>query len=344
MALGGNKFLNALPYKSRKMHSLITKYFNKNITAEEKAELFSLMQTDKELHKEFVFMQNLCALSASLPVEDDEVKAVGKLIQFKEAHKREKKKFAGLIRHLVGYAAAICMAVISTWAIMNNRHDNAVEEQLAFEEFSTPPGQRAQVKLHDGTVVWLNARSRLRYPNRFSGTERKVELDGEAFFEVFRNEEVPFVVSTEKLDIKVLGTKFNVFAYKGNDEFITALIEGSVKLYQSDNEAVAMYMSPNDYAELKDGRLVKSKISSTDFLLWKEGIYAFDDIPFGEIIKKLELYYDITIEIRNKNLNNYKFSGKFRQRDGIESVLKTLQKIYYFSFVKDEELNKITIR
>lgn len=326
------------------MHILITKYFNKEITTGEKAELFSLMQTDKELHQEFVSMQNLSALSASLPAEDDEMKAVSKLLKFKQAHKNEKKKFVHLTRHLVGYAAAICLAVLSTWTIMNYQRENVIEEELAFEEFSTPPGQRAQVKLHDGTVVWLNARSRLRYPNRFSGTERKVELDGEAFFEVFRNEEAPFVVSTEKLDIKVLGTKFNVFAYKGKNEFTTALIEGSVKLYQSDNESVAMYMSPNDYAELKDGRLVKSKISSTDFLLWKEGIYAFDDIPFGEIIKKLELYYDITIEIRNKKLNNYKFSGKFRQRDGIESVLKTLQKIYNFSYVKDEELNTITIR
>lgn len=325
------------------MHILITKYFNKEITTGEKAELFSLMQTDKELHKEFVSMQNLSALSASLPAEDDEMKAVSKLLQFKQAHKNEKKKFVHLTRHLVGYAAAICLAVLSTWTIMNYQRENVIEEELAFEEFSTPPGQRAQVKLHDGTVVWLNARSRLRYPNRFSGAERKVELDGEAFFEVFRNEEAPFVVSTEKLDIKVLGTKFNVFAYKGKNEFTTALIEGSVKLYQSDNESVAMYMSPNDYAELKDGRLVKSKISSTDFLLWKEGIYAFDDIPFGEIIKKLELYYDITIEIRNKKLNNYKFSGKFRQRDGVESALRTMQKIYYFSYHKDEELNKITI-
>lgn len=325
------------------MHILITKYFNKEITTGEKAELFSLMQTDKELHQEFVSMQNLSALSASLPAEDDEMKAVSKLLKFKQAHKNEKKKFVHLTRHLVGYAAAICLAVLSTWTIMNYQRENVIEEELAFEEFSTPPGQRAQVKLHDGTVVWLNARSRLRYPNRFSGTERKVELDGEAFFEVFRNEEAPFVVSTEKLDIKVLGTKFNVFAYKGKNEFTTALIEGSVKLYQSDNESVAMYMSPNDYAELKDGRLVKSKISSTDFLLWKEGIYAFDDIPFGEIIKKLELYYDITIEIRNKKLNNYKFSGKFRQRDGVESALRTMQKIYYFSYHKDEELNKITI-
>lgn len=343
MLLGASATSNDLPYKEPKMYSLISKYFNKEITAAEKAELFSLMQVDKELHKEFVTMQNLYALSASLPSEDDEIKAVDKLLQFKRSHP-DKKKIASWVKHLVGYAAAVSVAVLLTWLAMDYHYDEAIDQQLAFEEFSTPAGQRARVKLHDGTIVWLNARSRLRYPNRFDDTERKVELDGEAFFEVSHNEEVPFVVSTEKLDIKVLGTKFNVFAYKGKNEFATALLEGAVKLYKPDNESVAMFMKPNDFAELKNGRLEKSRISNTDFLLWKEGIYAFDDLPFGEIARKLELYYDIRIEIKNGKLNNYKFSGKFRQRDGIENVLKTLQKIYYFSYNKDDELNKITIR
>lgn len=326
------------------MHSLISKYFNKEITATEKAELFSLMQTDEELHKEFVSMQNLCALTASLPAGDDEEKAVSKLLQFKQAYKEDKTHTKGFLKHMVGYAAAVCIAVLSTWAVMSYLQNGEKMDTLAFEEFSTPAGQRACVKLHDGTVVWLNARTRLRYPNRFVGSERKVELDGEAFFEVTHNKEVPFVVSTEKLDIKVLGTSFNVFAYKGNGEFSTALIEGSVKLYRPDNESVAMFLNPNDYAELRDGRMVKSRMNNTDFLLWKEGIYSFDDVPFIEIVKKLELYYDITIEVKDKKLNNYRFSGKFRQRDGVENVLKTLQKIYYFSYVKDEALNKITIR
>lgn len=326
------------------MHSLISKYFNKEITTEEKAELFSLMQTDEELHKEFVSMQNLCALTASLPFEDDEANAVKKLRRFKQKLAGEKKKSFSLYKHLVGYAAAICMAVLSTWAIMNYQYDNAVNEQIAFEEFSTPSGQRAQVKLHDGTIVWLNARSRLRYPNHFSDNQRKVELDGEAFFEVTHNEKNPFVVSTGKVDIQVLGTKFNVFAYSGSEEFSTALIEGSVKLYKPDEESTAIMMSPDERVELLDGKLIKSKIDNTDFLLWKDGIYAFDDVAFSEILKKLELYYDVSIIVNNKKLEMYKFSGKFRQRDGVESVLRTLQKVYYFSYFKDEDLNKITIR
>lgn len=79
-------------------------------------------------------------------------------------------------------------------------------------------------------------------------------------------------------------------------------------------------------------------------MLWKEGVYAFDDASFSDIIKKLELYYDVTIVQKNKQLDRYRFSGKFRQRDGVESVLQILQKVYSFSFVKDEDRNCITIR
>lgn len=326
------------------MHRLITKYFNDEIAADERMELFSVMQTDKNLYEEFVSTQNLYALSASLPAEDDEAKAVEKLLHFKQNRKKENKKFVILLKHLTGYAAAICIAVLSTWMIMTYQSGKTIAEPLTFEEFSTPSGQRAMVKLHDGTIVWLNARSRLRYPNQFACTERKVELDGEAFFDVAHNKDIPFIVSTEKLDIEVLGTQFNVFAYKGRNEFMTALIEGSVKLYEPDKKSEAMLMYPNEYIELKEGKLVKKQINNSDFLLWKEGIYAFDDLPFKEIAGKLELYYDVTIDIRSKKLENYRFSGKFRQRDGVESALRTMQKIYYFSYHKDEELNKITIR
>ena len=226
--------------------------------------------------------------------------------------------------------------------VMNDREP--AEEMVTYEEFTTPSGQRAMVKLHDGTTVWLNARSTLRYPNHFAREERKVELDGEAFFDVEHNEHKPFVVSTEKLDIKVLGTKFNVFAYKGREEFNTALLEGSVKVYERMNEEKALFMNPNECVELKDNKLVKRPMGNTDFLLWKEGIYAFDDVPFEDIIKKFELYYDIVITVNNSKLMKYKFSGKFRQRDGVESALRTLRKVYYFTYIKDEENNNIIIR
>lgn len=326
------------------MHELIIKYFNREITSDEKKKMFSLMESDKELEKEFVSAQNIYALTSLLPSEIDEPEAIGKLLEFKQA--RRKQSFRIPYKHIIGYAAAICVAILSTWTVTNYNHSltTHVEEEIAYEEFTTPSGQRAMVKLQDGTTVWLNARSTLRYPNRFAKGERRVELDGEAFFEVKHNEKVPFVVTTERLDIKVLGTKFNVFAYKGRNEFNTSLMEGSVKIYTIQDEQNALFMEPNEHVELIGNKLVKSFINNADFLLWKEGIYAFDDVSFNHIIKKLELYYDITIQVNNKKLDSYKFSGKFRQRDGVESVLRTLQKVYYFSYAKDEERNKITIR
>ncbi|WP_290091959.1 FecR family protein [Parabacteroides goldsteinii] len=324
------------------MHILITKYFEGEITAAERKLLFSMIQTDEKLRKDFSSVQNLYALSSWLPNENDEFEAVDKLAAFKHTHCRKKRYPIHILKHAAGYAAAICITILSTWMVMNDREP--AEEMVTYEEFTTPSGQRAMVKLHDGTTVWLNARSTLRYPNHFAREERKVELDGEAFFDVEHNEHKPFVVSTEKLDIKVLGTKFNVFAYKGREEFNTALLEGSVKVYERMNEEKALFMNPNECVELKDNKLVKRPMGNTDFLLWKEGIYAFDDVPFEDIIKKFELYYDIVITVNNSKLMKYKFSGKFRQGDGVESALRTLRKVYYFTYIKDEENNNIVIR
>ena len=324
------------------MHILITKYFEGEITAAERKLLFSMIQTDEKLRKDFSSVQNLYALSSWLPNENDEFEAVDKLAAFKHTHCRKKRYPIHILKHAAGYAAAICITILSTWMVMNDREP--AEEMVTYEEFTTPSGQRAMVKLHDGTTVWLNARSTLRYPNHFAREERKVELDGEAFFDVEHNEHKPFVVSTEKLDIKVLGTKFNVFAYKGREEFNTALLEGSVKVYERMNEEKALFMNANECVELKDNKLVKRPMGNTDFLLWKEGIYAFDDVPFEDIIKKFELYYDIVITVNNSKLMKYKFSGKFRQRDGVESALRTLRKVYYFTYIKDEENNNIVIR
>lgn len=326
------------------MQDLIMKYFNGDITVEEKKILFSRMETDPELKKEFASVQNLSALASWLPGDDDELEAVDNLTDFKQRRiQKRKRTLVNYYKPFMGYAAAICVAVLSTWSVMK-RTELAESKAVSFEEFSTPAGQRAKVKLHDGTTVWLNARSSLRYPNHFSGNQRRVELDGEAFFEVTHNENTPFVVSTGKLDIRVLGTKFNVFAYKGRNEFNTSLVEGSVKICDSGNDSDLVVLEPNQSVELLNGQLVKRAFRNADFLLWKEGIYSFDDQPFHQIVKKLELYYDITIIVQNKKLADYRFSGKFRQRDGVESVLHTLQKVYNFSYVKDEDLNKIIIR
>ena len=324
------------------MQDLFIRYFNGELSPQERQELFRKLQQSPEDKKVFAEMQNVWALS-SLSKPADKQLANRKLAQFKKAEK--KRFFIHYIRPMFGYAATVVVAVAATWTILTQFDTPMNRDALAgYEEFATPAGQRAKVTLYDGTVVWLNASSTLRYPNRFANDVRKVELDGEAFFEVQRNEELPFVVSTEKMDIRVLGTKFNVFAYKGKPEFSTILVEGSVKVSDKHDASKTMILNPSETAELRGDKLVKTKYSTSDLLLWRSGIYAFDDVPFVDMVKKLELYYDITINVHNEKLKQNKFTAKFRQRDGIESVLRTLQKAYPFSFIKDDDKNIITIK
>lgn len=323
------------------MHDLITKYFGKELTPVEEDALFFLLKTDAKLKAEFIFAQNLYALTALLPQASDTHIAFVKLK--KNRRKRRTKSFLIYLKRTTGYAAVIALSVLSTWMVIN-RSESTQEQTLVFEEFTTPSGQRAMLKLYDGTTVWLNAQSKLRYPHSFSKGERRVELDGEAFFDVAHNKDQPFIVSTEKVDIKVLGTKFNVFAYKSSPEFKAALLEGSIDIYRSHSTNPLLSVHPHESVELVDDKLIKNSFENMDFLLWKDGIYAFDDMPFGEILKKLELYYDVTIVLDNRKLNAYKFSGKFRQRDGVENVLRTLQNLYHFSYIKDEEHNTILIQ
>jgi ferric-dicitrate binding protein FerR (iron transport regulator) len=325
------------------MNYLITKYFKQNITYLEKKELFSQMEVDDELKKDFISVQNLFGLYSILPSDKDEIIALYKLRRFKQMRRR--KTLLLSLKHTGGYVAAVCITVLSTVIVM--KHTTLLgktQPVIAYEELTTPAGQRVTVKLHDGTVVWLNARSTLRYPTFFAGGERKVELDGEAYFEVARKEEQPFVVSTERLNIKALGTHFNVSAYKGQNAFNTSLVDGSVKIYNKGNERNAMFLHPNEYAELKSNRLMKHTFDNLNFLLWKDGIYAFDNMSFTDIMNKMQWFYDIKVDVHNRKLSEYKFSGKIRHRDGLESVLRTLQKVYHFSFVKDDELNTVTVR
>lgn len=325
------------------MHDFISKYFAGELTASQKRQLFTAMEHDSGLRQEFIAMQNCCALTSWIPTEEDTPLAIGKLLEFKQ--KQRRKSFSLPYFHIWGYMAAVCITVFLTWVALVYLGFSNEQDVVAYEKFVTPSGQRAQLTLHDGTVVWLNARSTLYYPNRFEKDSRKVELDGEAFFVVKHMPNTPFIVSTGKANIKVLGTKFNVFAYKENTDFITSLVDGIVEVYLHNDEKNALRLKSHECATIQNNRLVKSHYNdNADFLLWREGIYAFDDVPFSEIIKKLELYYDVTIIQKNEKLKQYKFTGKFRQRDGVESVLKTLQKVYYFSFTKDDERNSITIR
>ena len=191
--------------------------------------------------------------------------------------------------------------------------------------------------------VWLNSRSTLRFPEQFSTNARNVELDGEGYFSVQHNEESPFIVQTPKYAIQVLGTEFNVKAYHNSPLFETALIKGSVEITSPDLSQ-HLRLKPDEIAVANNGRLETSHISDYNYFKWKEGLFCFEDESIQDLIDKLQLYYDIQIDVQRPALLQYRYSGKFRIKDGVEHVLKVLQLKHKFTYTKNEEENLIIIK
>ena len=203
--------------------------------------------------------------------------------------------------------------------------------------------QRAQITLADGTKVWLNSESTLSYRSDFGRRDRDVELDGEAYFEVAKNKEIPFYVNTETNQVRVVGTHFNVCAYKGSNEFETTLVEGIVDIYAYDNERPLTRLTKNEFFGSYQGKYKKAVLPSYDYLRWREGLYCFDDSPFSCILTKLEKYYNVKITVENPKVLNYRCTGKFKEQDGVEHILKVIQKDHPFTYSISEEGDSIRI-
>lgn len=210
---------------------------------------------------------------------------------------------------------------------------------------SVPIGQRVNLTLPDGTLVWLNACSEIIYPAVFSGGKREVQLDGEAYFEVTHNTENPFVVRTEKCNIEVLGTKFNVEAYSGSNDFSTSLIEGSVKVRDNNKRSsLPVFLKPNQEVRLHNGQLAVSNISNYEYFRWREGLVSFKNVAFNELMTRFEKSYGIRIILENKHLKEYTCSGTFRISDGVDNALRILQRDAQYTFERNEDNSIIYIK
>lgn len=240
------------------------------------------------------------------------------------------------VRPLLKWMGSIAAAVIALCLLYNVPHILKKEtvQEIAMNTITVPAGQRIELKLSDGTHIWLNALSEISYPAAFNGERREVHLKGEAFFDVAKDKKKKFIVHTGRCEVEVLGTQFNVAAFSEN-EFSTALMRGSVKVtdkWQTDESVV---LTPNNTVSLENGRLTVSPISDFNPYSWKEGLITFKNISFRELMKKLEKNYGVRISIENRELGNYACSGKFRISDGIEEVLRALQQDAHFTFERE---------
>lgn len=256
----------------------------------------------------------------------------------------ELKKTSGIWRK-IGFEMLKIVAVVVFVLLVDMLWRGAEGDRgMQYQTLYVPAGQRAELVLPDSTKVWLNSHSSLVYPLAFNHERREVQLDGEAFFEVARNVEKEFVVKTRKMNVRVTGTEFNVKAYSETDRLEVDLLSGSVELNENRMGGRTLRMKPGQSAHLTEEGIKVMSIADFDYFRWKEGLICFNNETVEEIMKKLELYYDIKIEVKKKEILGERYSGKFRSKDGIEQVIKLLQLELGFAYTKDNELNLITIK
>ena len=218
--------------------------------------------------------------------------------------------------------------------IMNEQQvlDYFSEEQapgsaMVYNELRTPRGGGYQLKLADGTRAWLNAGSSLKYPVSFQGSSREVILEGEAYFEVTPSDH-PFIVHSGNMDVRVLGTTFNISAYPDEDAFMTTLVEGKVSVEVFSDEGItAMELAPNDQATVEPSASVITitEVNPSYYTSWMRGKIEFNNENLDMVMKQLARWYDFDYRFENPEAMGYHFTARLDRDASISSILEMLE-------------------
>ena len=204
-----------------------------------------------------------------------------------------------------------------------NTHGTKANGEVLYNTISTPKGGQYQIVLADGSKVWMNAASSLRFPTAFAGKQRNVELTGEAYFEVAKNAAMPFNVQVNDLNVQVLGTHFNVMAYNDENVIKTTLLEGAVKVTKG---TVAGLLKPGQQAKMdKDAGNIKIATADVEeTMAWKNGLFLFNNDDIKTIMRQISRWYDVNISFEG-NIPAKNFTWQISRNTNVSQVLKMLE-------------------
>ncbi|WP_316811811.1 FecR family protein [Pedobacter heparinus] len=202
--------------------------------------------------------------------------------------------------------------------------NSSVSSKLSFNTIETPRGGQYQLILSDGTKVWLNANSSLKYPISFSKTERSIELKGEAYFEVTKNKKAPFKVISNNQELEVLGTHFNINGYEDEPDIKTTLIEGAVKVSDRSNRAHVM-LKPGEQSSFHANKFEVNSVDTESAVAWKNGYFTFDKSTLESIMRQVSRWYDVEVNYQDKTVKEQVFSGNISRFENASQVLSILE-------------------
>jgi transmembrane sensor len=338
---------------------LIARVLNKEASAQEQKELIKILQLDESLQQQYDLLTRIWKEKEEHIQQDNETarKTISRIINKAELEKQDiepiiRKSWLSRTKRVWLAAASIVIIFFAGWLF--KRSQSSLKEETKQETLEARKGSRSRSLLLDGTTVWLNAGSKLYYENDFSGATREVRLEGEAFFDVVKQPEHPFIVHTSGIDIKVLGTAFNVKSYPEDKTVETTLYRGSVKVFrETETEAKAIQLKPNEklilakQAAISPVEVSKEVKQSTakeilpaSFTIahidstkkenerfetaWLYSRLEFRGDGFEELARKLERWYNVTVVFTNEKVKQLSFNGSF-EKENVEQAFAALK-------------------
>lgn len=230
---------------------------------------------------------------------------------------------------------------------LNYTTTDNTNEKLVYNQLLIGRGEEYQLVLADGTKVWLNSESKLTYPIQFADNIRKVELEGEGYFEVTKNPNAPFIVKTKQINIEVLGTSFNVSAYQDEELMKTTLVEGSVKVTANFGTDEARIIKPDEQVvfDVSTNEMILNYVNAKMYGRWREGVFSFEEDNLEEIMRKLSRWYDIKVFFQDNNARDYHFSGKLPRFENCNDLFEMIEKTTNVKFeIKNNETVLVSTR
>ncbi len=252
------------------------------------------------------------------------------------------------IHYMQKIAATLLIPVIlASLLYIHFLNNSNRQDEIVWQTIETLPGQKSNIKLPDGTSVWLNSETKLTYPVPFSRESREVQISGEAFFDVAKVDDCQFIVDMGKIDIKVLGTKFNVSNYLIDDRLEIVLESGKIELCSDENAAknAQLILNPGEkavYNKLEE-KLTVHTVQADWYTAWIKGKLIFRDEPMNEVVSKLNHWYNAEIVITNPAISQYTYTATF-QNESLDQVLELLKisaPLEYKTFKREKDEDNV---
>ncbi|WP_298551363.1 FecR family protein [uncultured Parabacteroides sp.] len=310
------------------MNDIILKYLQGNASEKEKDVLLGWLRAGEENKKVFSEIRDRWLESGAAPVSDPEwvKRAFGRFMAGIEAKERVRKQIR--LSYFVKVAASVALLLACSlggyFAGQNRFFDSSTQEQLVMNRVIMGKDSKGPVSLPDGTTVWLNANSRLIYPERFSEDKRFVKLEGEGYFEVVRNEKAPFFVETDGMVVNVLGTHFNVNNYENKETIETTLLSGKVEVLLS-GMSKGIILKPNQRISCnrQNGTYSLAEVDASDYIIWIGDRLVCTNEKLSTILHRMKHWYNMDIECRKGVPLDHRLSLTIR-KESPEEILKLL--------------------